>query len=107
MSSEFVCPWIESLAHVIGDATFAPSGLLAVHVRMRQSTGRRSRWRREYGAGGACPGTETLPVLRGPAPDCAVRHIRGSMCRLRCNGASGAQHGACGSEMEQKEGGRF
>ena len=63
-------------------------------------------WRGEYGAGGARPDTETLAVLRGPAPDCADRHIRGSMRRLRRNGASGSQHGACGGEMEQKEGGR-
>src|SRR6202030_2100541 len=64
-------------------------------------------WGGEYGAAGARPDTETLPVLRGPTPDCADRHIRGSMRRLRRDGASGAQHGACGGEMEQEEGRRF
>src|SRR3954470_2608587 len=107
MSSEFVQPRIASLAHVIGDAAFAPSALLAVDVRMIHSAGRRSTWREDYGAGGICPDTETLPVLRRSASDCAVRHIRGSMCRLRRNGASCAQHGACGCAMEQEEGGRF
>jgi hypothetical protein len=74
---------------------------------MRHSTGRCGIWRGEYGAGDACPDTESLPVLRGPAADCGVRHIRGSMRRLRRDGASRAQHGACGSAMEQEEGGRF
>jgi hypothetical protein len=74
---------------------------------MRHSTGRHGTWRGEDGAGNACPDTETLPVLRGPTPDCAVRYVRGSMRRLRRNGAACSQHGACGSEMEQEEGGRF
>jgi hypothetical protein len=53
------------------------------------------------------PILKPCPFCGDRPPDCADRHFRGSMRRLRRNGTDGSEHGACGSEMEQKEGGRF
>src|SRR5215475_8881926 len=66
MSSELVCPRIESLAQVTGDVASAPCALLAVTVRMRDIAGRCA-----YGAENMKQ-EALVPILK-PCPFCGDR----------------------------------
>jgi Lar family restriction alleviation protein len=66
MSSDLVCPWIEGVAHVTGDAASAPSALLVVYVPMRHSTGLRAHGERKMEL------EMLVPILK-PCPFCGDR----------------------------------